>query len=263
MSGEQSDLAAALDFYKREMVAANYAWFQAKIEALCSNTNLSNQQRMQALEPYFTTRGPPSTVTDPRQLLIPPGEPGYVEFGLYDDGTVPPASPETQSQYLQQLNQLLAQATTGDFVPPAEFAEFISMADAAAERDFRDAKAPSLGGTSWRLSRYSMADMQPDVRQWYDEGWHVVTGWQCGLQQGGTTAILYAQKHEGPEEDQELRWRVYAEDENENMYAGGKWFPSIAAYLRDRCQWFNRLPAGWEHQWKRPVDIDSDDEWVV
>lgn len=272
MSGEESELAAALAFYRRETQAANRAWFQGKIDALYSYTHLNDEKRMKALAPYFgssswTGRGHGSSITEPRQLLLRPDEPGYVNLGIDRDGTVPPASPEEQRQYIEYLTHMLREASRGDFEPPTEFIEFLTLTDAASERDFRHGQCPGLVGTSWILHKWDMYDKRPEAMDWYNEGWNVITAWKCASVEEGATLMVYGQVWYDTEEEQQrhedgkLKWRVYVWDQG--MYAGGKWFDSIAEFLRDRCQWFHRLPAGWEHQWMRPVERAPDDKWVV
>lgn len=95
MSDHGGELAAALAFYRCQTEAANRAFFQGKINALYRHTELSDRQRLDKLAPYFglgswSGDGHGSSITSPRQLLTPPSEPGYVDLGINNDGTIPP-----------------------------------------------------------------------------------------------------------------------------------------------------------------------------
>lgn len=131
-----------------------------------------------------------------------------------------------------------------EFEPPTEFITFLTLANAITGPSFVRTKFPGMEGTSYPITRYSMADSQPGSDGWYDDGWHVVTGWSCGYGTGtGATLLLYAYKYEGgTEEEQTPRWRLNTWDQMDE-----KWFPCIADFLVWRSKWLERLPAGWEH----------------
>lgn len=254
-----SDLADALAFYRRETVAANRAFFQGKVDALYSNTELTDKQRLDKLLKYFVVDT--SSVTSPRQLLIPPGETGYVEVGINEDGILPPETEEAQAQFLEQLRNLLRESAGDDIPEPAEFAELLTMTDAISGLDFRQSGSAGIHGTCDRyyLDRNAMSDRSSGQQGWYSDGWHVLAGWRCAHGGTGVSYLLYARKYDGSgsQDDQEFKWRVCTWDGNE--WDEDLWFPSIAEFLRHRCQWFQRLPAGWQDKWKELSPEERED----
>lgn len=263
MSAVESQLANALEFYKRESAAANRAFWEAKVAAVYRLPGLTDKQRLDKLSPYFDdgswpTEGYGSSITSPRQLLALPQSSDYLDMGLDDGGTLPPQPEVVRLQYLEQLHSLLRDAAAGNaFAEHAEFAALLTMVDAIADKDFRQSGAAGLDGTCRELQRQEMSDMLSTQSRWYHDGWSVVTGWRCSLTDSGVTCLVYAQKEQGTAEEQRLQWRVYTWDESE--IPDGLYFDSIAEFLKYKCQWLSRLPPGWEDEWLRPP-VHSD-EW--
>lgn len=271
MANAHGELEQALAFYRAETSAANRAFFQGKIDALYANAELTDKQRLDRLAPYFglsrwgspADGGYASHITSPRELLLTPDQPGYVDLGIDNDGTVDAAPEPVRLAYLEELHSLLQQmGSEAPFESPVEFAHLLSMVDAIADMDFRQSGSPTLNGTCWPLGRMSMSDRSPGLRGWYDDGWHVVRGWRCGYGTPvGSMYILYAHRHNGTSEEQELKWRVNVWEGD--IDAADAWFSSIAEYLRYRCQWLSRLPNGWQQNpARRPEDDEGDEEEV-
>ena len=263
MAATESQLAAALDFYKRESAGANRAFWEAKVDAVYRLPDLTDKQRLDKLSPYFgdgswPNEGYGSSITSPLQLLMLPGSPGYVDMGVDDDGTLSPQPEVVKSEYLEQLHGHLREAAGGAaFDEPTEFSELLTMVDAITDKDFRRSDAAGLDGTCRELQRQEMSDMLPTQRRWYHDGWSVVTGWRCSLTDSGVTCLFYAQKEQDTAEEQCLQWRVYTRDESE--IPDELYFDSIAEFLKYKCQWLSRLPPGWEDAWLGPP-VDSE-EW--
>lgn len=215
MSDQGSELAAALAVYRRETASANLAFFRGKIEALNRQLELNDQQRLDKLAPYFgldswSGEGYGSSITSPQQLLLSPGEPGYVDLGIHDDGTLSPQTEQVQAQYLDQLRSLMREAGGGDVPEPAEFIQLLTMTDAISDMDFRQSGSAGLHGTCEVLTRRDMSDRQSGQQAWYRNGWHVVTGWRCAYGNPGVTLLLYARKYDqvSTPDDEEFKWRV-------------------------------------------------------
>lgn len=250
-----SPLEVAFAAYKREQSAAHTAYFQAHIDMLYSEkyANLDDKKRLNKLARFWGSNkwqksGHGSNITSPRELLILPGEPGYTELHIHDDGAVPLAAPEAQEQYVADLMAPVRQGSRDEEVPePAEFIELLKLTDAISDMDFHKSCTVGLHGTCNRVSRYDIADNQPDQRDWYDAGWRVVSGWRTSYgDEHSATHMLYAEKMEGTPEEEELKWRVCTTDKH---FPDGKWFDSIVEFMRYRSKWLERLPTGWEDQW--------------
>lgn len=261
------ELETALATYKKRMATSNRAFWTAKIHALERDESLTDRKRLDILARYFQeskwgTTGHGSSITKPSQLLILPGQPGYVELGIDDDGTTPPAPQETVETFLGKLEATVNQSSTEEhLVIPDEYRHLLKLTDAVSDMDFRQSEEAPLRGTCGGLpARQHLSDILPDQREWADAGWTVIGGWQAGMGHHSGTQLLYARKDDGSWDERQLAWRVYAYD---STCPEGRWFQSIATYLLFKCEWLRRLPRGWENNRPRiPVEcgIDTDEE---
>jgi len=240
----ESPISTVIEAYKRKTTASHRALFSGRINYLESDESLTDRQRLDLISPYFHsqrwgTTGHGSSITSPLQLLILPGQEGYVELGVNDNGTLPPAAAHQQERFLRELQRLVGEAFPG-LELPQEYIELLTYADAISDPDFIYSRRAGMNGVCGGLPpRWHMADKLP---QWPE--WTVLGGWQCGIGDESATQLLYCQKPESQvQEERILKWRVYHLDRGN---IGGTFYESIAQWLNWRAGWFERLPAGWE-----------------
>jgi hypothetical protein len=266
MSGTLAELEEAFRKYKARMLASNRAFWTGKIHALEQDSSLTDSQRLDILARYldmgkWSRLGLGSTITRPSQILIPPGQPGYIDLGIDRDGTIPPAPEEKVNTFLDNLKDSLNQIFPDQSLEiPEEYRHLLRFTDSLTERDFRQSGEAPLNGTCGRLpSRHAFSDMASGRQDWREDGWTVVGGWKAGIGYMSETWLLYARKDGGTPSEQQLAWRVW--DFDSSCMIDGRWFESIVAYMLFKCDWLNRLPAGWEnHRPDFPVDELSESE---
>jgi hypothetical protein len=122
------------------------------------------------LSPYFraqrwSTAGHGSSVTSLSQLLIPPGQEGYIELGVNDDGTLPPAAANQREDFSQELQSLIGERSNG-LELPEEYIELLSLTNAIADPDFIYSRRAGLNGVCGGLP--SGLQILYDLSQWED-----------------------------------------------------------------------------------------------
>lgn len=240
-NNDNDRITTAVAHYRREMLASNRNFLKAKIRILTENQALTNKKRLEKLAPFFQCNKWPTSgygldITSPEELLAE---------DRIEDGTTPPCSEEEREQYLAHLIPLLRDsAGENDFEPPTEFIAFLTVANAITGPSFVPVKFPWMEGTSCAITGYSLANRNPCQTEWYRDGWHVITGWQCGYGTAtGATLLLYAYKYTGGTEEEQIpKWRVYTWDDMDHI-----WFSFIEDYVYYRSQWLQRLPDGWQN----------------
>jgi len=255
-----SPISTAIDIYRRKTTASHRALFAGRIHYLENNESLTDRQRLDQISPYFHsqrwgTTGHGSSLTSPSQLLILPGQEEYVELGVNDDGTLPPAAVERQKDFLRELQSLIAEIFPG-LELPQEYIEFLTHADAISDPDFIYSRRAGMSGVCGGLpSRWDMADKLP---QWPE--WTVLGGWQCGIGDESATQLLFCQKPESQVQGERvLKWRLHHFD---RANLDGTFFESIAQWLNWRAGWFERLPVGWETV-NPPLLSEDIDYWMT
>jgi hypothetical protein len=266
---DEADISTALEAYRRTTTASHRALFSGRIRYLKKEESLTDQRRLDLVSPYFRAQrwgrsGHGGSVTSPSQLLILPGQEGYVDLGVNDDGTLPPATANRREEFLRELQRLIGESFQ-DLELPQEYTELLTLTDTISDVDFIYSRRAGMNGVCGGLpSRWQMAH---DPSQWEDQGWTVLGGWTCGVGDMSTTQLLFCQKVESyVQEERDLKWRVYHSD-RENL--DGTFYGSIAHWLGWRAGWFERLPAGWETvsppllpedvEYGTPVDGEEDE----
>jgi hypothetical protein len=243
---EWSSISTALEAYRRKMTASHRALFSGRIRYLENDKSLTERQRLDRIAPYFRGQrwyrtGHGSSVTSPSQLLIPPGQEGYVELGINNDGTLPPAAAKRREEFLHDLQRLIGQSFQG-LELPQEYIELLTLTDAISDPDFMYSRRAGMDGVCGGLP--STLQLAHPLSRWEDRGWTVLGGWQCGADDMSETQLLFCHKAESDvPEERDLRWRVHHSDRKD---LDGKFYASISHWLDWRAGWFERLPAGWK-----------------
>jgi hypothetical protein len=264
MSGTHAELEEALEVYKARMLASNRAFWTGKVHALEQDLSLSDTQRLDILVRYFGlgkwSRSEHNTITRPSQILIPPGQPGYVDIQIDLDRTISPAPEEKVKTFLENLRTAINQNSPDPTLEiPEEYRHLLRFTDAISDIDFRQSGEPQFTGTCGGLpSEYDLFAMASSQREWKNAGWTVVGGWRAGFGEMSEVYVLHGKKDGGTLDEQQLAWRIWDFDID---CMEGRWFPSIAAYLLFRCDWLGRLPEGWQDERPEfPVDEPSESE---
>jgi hypothetical protein len=243
---EDSRLSTVVEAYRQKMTASHRALFSGRIKHLENDRSLTDKQRLDLISPYFRaqrwgTKGHGGSVTSLSQLLIPPGQQGYIELGVNHDGTVPPSAEDQREEFLQELQSLIGERFDG-LKLPEEYIELLTLTDAISDLDFIYSRTAGLNGVCGGIP--SGLQIVYDLSQWEDRGWTVLGGWQCGIGDMSETQLLICRNTGSCVQDErDLRWRVYHFDREDH---DGRFYGSIACWLNWRAGWFDRLPSGWE-----------------
>lgn len=251
MSSTLAELEEALATYKTRMASSNRAFWQGRIRAVEQDSSLTDRKRLDILARnldgggHWGTHGYGSSITRPAEILIPPGQPGHVDLGIDDDGTCPPAPEAIVHTFLEGLAiRINEDSPEHPLEIPEEYRHVLKFTDAIYDRDFRQSEDSGLNGTWGGLPAMHLCEVQSHPKTL--DGWTIRGGWMAAMGRNcHTTEILYAKKDQGTPEEKALKWRVFVREGEYNF--NGRWFPSIAAFLLFRSDWFSRLPEGWEN----------------
>jgi hypothetical protein len=189
---DNSRLSTVVETYRQKMTASHRALFSGRIRYLENDKSLTDKQRLDLISPYFRaqrwgTTGHGRSVTSLSQLLIPPGQEGYIELGVNDDGTLPPAAANRREEFLQELQSLIGERFDG-LKLPEEYIELLTLTDAISDPDFIYSRRAGLAGVCAGLP--SRLQIVYDLSQWEDRGWTARGGWQCGTGDISETHLL-------------------------------------------------------------------------
>lgn len=272
------DMRTALEAYKHRMATSNRQFWTGKVHALEQDSTLTDRQRLDLLAPYaqlgkWPTSGHGSSVTTPAQVLLRPGDAGYVDLNIDGHGVAPPKPAAVRERYLAALARLIDDvyqaspdkpAEPARLDVPAEFRHFLELSDGVSDFDYHQLGGCGLDGGFFTdlPNRFWMSDRLPEESTWRGAGWAVASGWQASIGDLASTAILYCRNEAA---QRNWAWRVFNYD---NEAPDGRWFDSIVEFLDFKAGWLERLGEGWDsRRMGPPIDAgewpDEDEEEQV